>query len=70
MQNPAFLSLDLQRFDMPTDATGDGFGVIVVDQFLNHYQVVHRYACFLHTLGRFESCLRPRSSNVVNLPDR
>ena len=33
-QNPAVLSLDLQRVDMPTDATGDGFGVIVVDQFL------------------------------------
>jgi len=30
-QNPADLSLDVQRVDMPTDATGDGFGVIVVD---------------------------------------
>ena len=28
------LSLDRQRADMPTDATGDGFRVIAVDQFL------------------------------------
>ena len=46
LQNPAVLSLDLQRVDMPADATGDGLWMIMVDQFiypgyLPHWHIDH-----------------------------